>query len=127
MQSHFIGTCSFGSIMSKFFVATVCLAGAELYCPDDSSWVNEGASLNNDGWTVHGSGGVTGKTSFNLLGGYVEFDVDNGGSKWGVNNNFYTISPDHAMQDIDDSGRGPSRLAWAASWRFGSPSAYQSF
>merc|ERR1719329_170117 len=58
---------------------------------------------------VNGGGGVTGKTSFNLLGGYVEFDVDNSGSKWGVNNNFYTISPDHAYTNRNDycDGQGP--------------------
>jgi len=95
--------------MARIVAASICLAGAELYCPDESSWVWEGATWNGAGWTVHGNGGVTGKTSFNLLGGYVEFDVENSGSKWGVNNNFYTISPDHAYTNRNDycDGQGP--------------------
>lgn len=58
---------------------------------------------------MNGGGGVHGKTSFNLLGGYVEFDVENSGSQWGVNNNFYTISPDHAYTNYNDycDGQGP--------------------
>jgi len=97
--------------MAKVFMAFLCLAGAELYCPDENSWIGIGGSTswNGAGWTVNGGGGVTGKTSFNLLGGYVEFDVDNSGSKWGVNNNFYTISPDHAYTNRNDycDGQGP--------------------
>merc|ERR1711957_912046 len=76
-----------------------------------NSWIGIGGSTswNGAGWTVNGGGGVTGKSSFNLLGGYVEFDVDNSGSKWGVNNNFYTISPDHAYTNRNDycDGQGP--------------------
>jgi len=98
--------------MSKILVASFCFAGAELYCPDEGSWYGvdgKSTSWNGDGWTVNGGGGVHGKTSFNLLGGYVEFDVDNSGSKWGVNNNFYTISPDHAYTNYNDycDGQGP--------------------
>jgi hypothetical protein len=95
--------------MARILAASICLAGADLYCPDANSWNMEGASWNGAGWTVNGGGGVTGKTSFNLLGGYVEFDVDNSGSKWGVNNNFYTISPDHPYNGRNDycDGQGP--------------------
>jgi len=98
--------------MSKFLLASFCLAEAELYCPDQNSWLGfdgEGTSWDGDGWSIHGGGGVHGKMSFNLLGGYVEFDVDNSGSQWGVNNNFYTISPDHAYTNYNDycDGQGP--------------------
>jgi hypothetical protein len=52
---------------------------------------------------------VHGLTSFNLLGGYVEFDMDNSGATPHMNNNFYTISPDHAYQSYNDycDGQGP--------------------
>jgi hypothetical protein len=97
--------------MAKILASSFFLAGAELYCPDENSWIGIGGSTtwNGAGWTVNGGGGVTSKTSFNLLGGYVEFDVDNGGSKWGVNNNFYTISPDHPYTNRNDycDGQGP--------------------
>lgn len=91
-------------------MAAVGVVHSELYCPDASSYdIGGGASWNGNGWTVRGSGGVHGLTSFNLLGGYVEFDVDNSGSQWGVNNNFYTISPDHAYTNYNDycDGQGP--------------------
>jgi len=40
-----------------------------------------------------GGGGVASKAAFNLLGGFVEFDVDLAGVKSGVNANVYAISP----------------------------------
>jgi len=98
-------------IMSKIMVAFLNVAGAELYCPDQNSWYGIGGSTwwNGNGWTIKGGGGVHGKTSFNLLGGYIEFDVDNSGAQVGVNNNFYTISPDHPYTSYQDycDGQGP--------------------
>lgn len=41
-----------------------------------------------------GSGGVHGRQTFNLLGGYIEFEMDTSGAHTGVNNNFYLVSPD---------------------------------
>lgn len=41
-----------------------------------------------------GGGGVHGKQTFNLLGGYIEFEMDTSGAHTGVNNNFYLVSPD---------------------------------
>jgi beta-glucanase (GH16 family) len=49
--------------------------------------------IGDQGWTVHGNGGVATKTAFNLLGGYVEFDMDVSGVHTGVNANIYSISP----------------------------------
>ena len=40
-----------------------------------------------------GSGGVHGKATFNLLGGWVEFDMDTTKATPGTNTNFYTSSP----------------------------------
>jgi len=42
---------------------------------------------------VNGGGGVASKSAFNLLGGYVEYDIDYSRVPTGVNANIYTISP----------------------------------
>jgi len=49
--------------------------------------------LKDQGWTVQGNGGVATKSAFNLLGGFVEFDIDLSSVSTGVNANIYTISP----------------------------------
>lgn len=65
------------------------------YCPsaNDITVAYGTPQLNNQGWTVHGNGGVATKSTFNLLGGSVEFDIDFSGVGKGVNANIYTISP----------------------------------
>jgi hypothetical protein len=45
------------------------------------------------GWSVSGNGGVATKAAYNLLGGFVEFDIDLSAVRTGVNANIYTISP----------------------------------
>jgi hypothetical protein len=50
-------------------------------------------SLYNQGWSVHAGGAAATKAAFNLLGGYVEYDIDFSGVRTGVNANIYTISP----------------------------------
>jgi len=80
------------------------------YCPSENEFqIGGGATWTGNGWDIQGGGGVQGMTSFNMLGGYLEFDLDNSGSKWGVNNNFYTISPDHPYTSYNDycDGQGP--------------------
>jgi len=78
-----------------FVAAGVQLASSETYCPTlgdfDVAWGS--VSGEGNGWRVDGEGGVHGRTSWNLLGGYIEFDMDVCGAQTGVNNNFYTISP----------------------------------
>jgi alpha-galactosidase len=73
----------------------VQLVSGETYCPTlgdfDIAWGSVSAEGN--GWRVDGEGGVHGKTSWNLLGGSIQFDMDVCGAQTGVNNNFYTISP----------------------------------
>merc|ERR1711881_226061 len=71
--------------------------GGDTYCPtlaDFDIAYGEGVTAESNGWRVHGGGGVHGRTSWNLLGGYVEFDMDVCGAQSGVNNNFYMISPE---------------------------------
>jgi hypothetical protein len=50
------------------------------------------------GWSVSGNGGVATKSTFNLVGGSVEFDIDFSSVRTGVNANIYTISPSIGSQ-----------------------------
>jgi len=50
-------------------------------------------TLEDQGWTINGGGGVASKTAFNLNNGYIEFDVDVSNVDNGVNANLYSISP----------------------------------
>lgn len=69
--------------------------GGTLYCPSEADWKVEygAAKLNATGWHVKGGGRVASRAAFNLLGGYVQFDMDTRGALTGVNNNFYLTSP----------------------------------
>jgi len=49
--------------------------------------------LMNQGYRVQGNGGAATKSTFNLLNGYVEFDVDVSNVRTGVNANLYAIAP----------------------------------
>merc|ERR1711988_132450 len=95
----------FPTIMkSAVFVSVASIASAKLYCPtaDDLTiaYCDEGPNhdmgcptINDGGWQVNGGGGVASKSAFNLLGGYVEFDIDLSNVDTGVNANIYTIAP----------------------------------
>jgi len=66
-----------------------------MWCPSAGDFtVAYGAGNPEDqGWSVSGNGGVATKAAYNLLGGFVEFDIDFSGTHPGVNANIYTISP----------------------------------
>jgi len=87
-------------------------AFGELYCPSQSDFDFGGnIQWHGNGYTMTGSGGVHGKTAFNLIGGYVEFDFDTSNAHGGVNTNLYTISPNGSPGgqnycDIQDNGHG---------------------
>jgi len=79
-------------------------SGLSLYCPsvDDLTvaYCDEGPNkdmpcpqLTDRGWTILGGGGAATKSAFNILGGYVEYDIDLSNVDSGVNANIYTISP----------------------------------
>ena len=70
-------------------------SGATLFCPNNNDWSIEygSANLQDGGWSITGGARVRSKASFNLLGGYIEFDMNTAGAKTGVNNNFYITSP----------------------------------
>ena len=63
------------------------------YCDDGPNHDMPCPSLTDGGWTVNGGGGAATKSAFNLLGGYVEYDIDLSNVDSGVNANIYTISP----------------------------------
>jgi len=50
--------------------------------------------IEDGGWSIQGDGGAATKASFNLLGGFVEFDFDVSSANTGVIPNIYTVSPD---------------------------------
>jgi len=101
-------------LMSCRLQLVAWIANGELYCPDQNSFqFSDSATWQGDihgaGWSVRGQGGVHGLTSFNLLGGFVEFDMDTTQATSGMNTNFYTISPDHPYTSYQDycDGQGP--------------------
>jgi len=78
----------------------VASGAVKSYCPSQNdltiAYVDHhypAPQLRNQGWHIKGGGGVASMASFNLLGGYVEFDVDLGNVQNGVNANVYAISP----------------------------------
>jgi len=66
----------------------------KLYCPIESDMNHEDGHVKfeNGGWSFLGISRVSSKTAWNLLGGYVEFDMDTTGTSPGVNTNLYTSS-----------------------------------
>jgi hypothetical protein len=66
-----------------------------LYCPqvDDLTAAYGSPSIYNQGWSIHAGGAAATKASYNLLGGYVEYDIDFSGVRPGVNSNIYAITP----------------------------------
>lgn len=72
-------------------------APSDAYCPtvaDLTVHYGDQVTLTDGGWSVHGNGGGATRASFNLLGGYVEFDIDVSNVELAVNANLYAISPD---------------------------------
>jgi hypothetical protein len=49
-------------------------------CPDTRNWFCQRSQGNitfvDGGWAIYGDGRVSSKTSWNLLGGFMEFDMD---------------------------------------------------
>lgn len=69
------------------------------YCPAEQDMNLEYGEVtyhqNDAGWTMNGDGRISSKTSWNLLGGSIEFDMDTTGVADEVNTNLYTTSPPH--------------------------------
>merc|ERR1711920_1038983 len=64
------------------------------YCPTAGDMNFEYGNIHwaNGGWEITGDSRISSKTSFNLLGGYIEFDMDTTKAHGGVNTNIYTVS-----------------------------------
>jgi hypothetical protein len=79
----------------------------QLYCLNQNDF-SSGGNIHWDGsgFTMYGSGGVHGKASFNLLGGYVEFDMNTTRATGGTNTNFYTSSPTTCCSYCDIQNNG---------------------
>jgi len=78
-----------------FLFLLLNLADADMYCPVQKDWNAGGSNIQwkGNGFTMTGPGGIHGKATFNLLNGYVQFDMDTSSAQPAVNNNFYTSSP----------------------------------
>lgn len=72
---------------------------ANVYCPGNAADMNNEASnpdavvFANGGWVLKGDARVSSKTAWNLLGGFVEFDMNVSRVADAVNTNLYTTSP----------------------------------
>ena len=66
-------------VFTTFLITTTT---GELYCPgnehdmNDESVYSDHVKFINGGWTIRGDSRVSSKTSFNLLGGYIAFNMD---------------------------------------------------
>jgi hypothetical protein len=72
--------------------------GPQVYCPaskDLAIAYGDQVKLEDQGWTVQGDGGASTLASFNLAGGFVEFDLDVSQAKTGVIPNVYSIFPEN--------------------------------
>jgi len=80
------------------------------YCPDPSNdfFAEYGnVQWSSSGWTIYGNARVSSKASLNLVGGFLEFDMELSGAHGGVNNNLYATFPQGGNQGIGsycDSG-----------------------
>eukprot|EP00418_Pyrodinium_bahamense_P018373 CAMPEP_0179124578 /NCGR_PEP_ID=MMETSP0796-20121207/58879_1 /TAXON_ID=73915 /ORGANISM="Pyrodinium bahamense, Strain pbaha01" /LENGTH=152 /DNA_ID=CAMNT_0020823247 /DNA_START=108 /DNA_END=562 /DNA_ORIENTATION=- len=75
-------------------------AGPQQYCPDPAVDFQEesddhGGKVDwlESGWSIHGPHRVSSKASFDLRGGWVEFDMDLSNARGGVNTNLYVTFP----------------------------------
>ena len=79
------------------------------YCPTEESFGHDGGvQFHGNGWTITGSGGVHSIVTWDLNGGYIEFDMDTSRATGGTNTNLYTTSPDRVSgtNDCDIQGQG---------------------
>merc|ERR1711988_1323588 len=81
--------------------------GSAKYCPDPASdFIADYGSpqWSSSGWTIHGGARASSKASYNLAGGFIEFDMDLGGAHGNVNNNFYLTFPRDGHSYCDSGG-----------------------
>jgi len=69
-------------------------SGGVEYCPQKNDLIVDygPASLNSNGWSIKGGARVSSKAACNILGGYIEFDIDLSAAHSGINQNVYVSS-----------------------------------
>eukprot|EP00928_Gymnodinium_smaydae_P009986 TRINITY_DN1374_c0_g1_i1.p1 TRINITY_DN1374_c0_g1~~TRINITY_DN1374_c0_g1_i1.p1 ORF type:complete len:327 (+),score=52.99 TRINITY_DN1374_c0_g1_i1:77-982(+) len=85
-------------------------AGLTAYCPNTAQDFNVdygSPQFSGSGWRIQGGARVSSKTSFNLAGGSVEFDMDLSNAHGGVNNNVYATYPVDGHSYCDSGGSAP--------------------
>jgi len=113
--SHQVNTSAMRVLAVVVSTASAVVASAVEYCPkaDDFTvaYSPENIVIMDRGWSNSGGGGVATKATFNLNGGYVEFDADFRDVRPGVNANLYTVAPtvhgefyDHSTDYCDGQG-----------------------
>ena len=79
--------------------AGAALATPQKFCPAAGDLVTaytaDGGQVKlfDSGWAISAGGAAATAASFNLLGGYVEYDIDFSATNPGVNANIYSVSP----------------------------------
>lgn len=98
------------------------------FCPSSNdftiTYLASGGRIDivNRGFTNYGGGGVSTKSTFNLLGGYVNYDVDVSNVRTGVNANIYTTSPHlssasgYVPSDYCDGAASGSKFCLEVDW-----------
>ena len=97
------------------------------YCPKiadfsiDYSAAGSKQILKDGGWTHFGGGRVSTKSTFNLIGGKIEFEIDISKANPGVNANIYSISPKfsgsaYKMADYCDAQKTGSDWCTEIDW-----------
>lgn len=90
------GSCCFLCCYKEYDKSSTDFSVSKSYfCPLKTDLIQTYGNpvLLDQGWINKGPGGVATKSSFNLLGGFVEYDIDVSKVEQGVNANIYTISP----------------------------------
>jgi hypothetical protein len=82
-------------MQKRVWASVIALAAASEYCPsaNDMNLEQGNVQFQDGGWAFTGKARVSSKTSWNLLGGYMEFNMDTTRTQPEVNTNFYTSSP----------------------------------
>eukprot|EP00931_Biecheleriopsis_adriatica_P010460 TRINITY_DN11152_c0_g2_i2.p1 TRINITY_DN11152_c0_g2~~TRINITY_DN11152_c0_g2_i2.p1 ORF type:complete len:309 (-),score=53.57 TRINITY_DN11152_c0_g2_i2:146-1072(-) len=77
-------------------------AGLKRYCPTAED-MEGGGELTNQGWSETGPNGVFLTSTINLLGGFIEFDMDLSKTLPGVNSNVYGVFPKLEGEQYNDA------------------------
>lgn len=98
------GNVAAAAVLSQFAQSYGSTQQNTLYCPVGSDLIRENGNIKieNGGWTITGGGRLGTKASFNLLGGFIDFDFDTTDANPAVNTNLYTVSPQNGFKSSSD-------------------------